>query len=219
MTSKQIGLRGGRPVLRGVLLSTLTLAVAALATAAAGETPPQAAEAVVPVPGAEPAAPSEARVQPPERRGRDRPPSLRRESARSARPPFDRPRSTRRMAAQLDLSQEQRDQLRQTAREIGDDRRIARRRVADARRALYRAARNPESASSEVQELGAELGRAQADALLARRSDWDRILGILTDEQREQLAARRAERAERREGADNRRRDRSRARGRNRRGF
>ena len=38
-----------------------------------------------------------------------------------------------------------------------------------------------------MQVLGEALGRAQADQALQRRSDRERIAGILTEEQREQL--------------------------------
>ena len=175
MISEPIGIRAGRPALRGVLLGALTLAVAALGIAAAGETPPEPSPAPTVESGNEPPSMLPAPgPQPRERSGRDRRRSFRREPARGARAPFDLLRSARRMAAALDLSEEQQDRLRAVAREIGDDRRDARRRIADARRDLHRAARNPDSAGAELQELGAALGRAQADALLVRRSSQDR---------------------------------------------
>ncbi len=93
----------------------------------------------------------------------------------------------RRMAAGLDLTEEQRDQMREAMREIGDNRRTSRREIADARRSFQRAARDPERSAEEVQALGEALGRAQADQALQRRSDRERIAGILTEEQREQL--------------------------------
>ena len=93
----------------------------------------------------------------------------------------------RRMAAALDLTEEQRDQMREAMREIGDNRRTSRREIADARRSFQRAARDPERSAEEVQVLGEALGRAQADQALQRRSDRERIAGILTEEQREQL--------------------------------
>ena len=93
----------------------------------------------------------------------------------------------RRLAAALDLTEEQRDQMREAMREIGDNRRTSRREVADARRSFQRAARNPERTAEEVQALGEALGRAQADQALQRRSERERIAGILTEEQREQL--------------------------------
>ena len=93
----------------------------------------------------------------------------------------------RRAAAALDLTEEQRDQMREAMREIGDNRRTSRREVADARRSFQRAARDPERSAEEVQALGEALGRAQADQALQRRSERERIAGILTEEQREQL--------------------------------
>ncbi|MYH23182.1 MAG: hypothetical protein F4023_10920 [Acidobacteria bacterium] len=93
----------------------------------------------------------------------------------------------RRAAAALDLTEEQRDQMREAMREIGDNRRTSRRGVADARRSFQRAARDPERSAEEVQALGEALGRAQADHALQRRSERERIAGILTEEQREQL--------------------------------
>ena len=93
----------------------------------------------------------------------------------------------RRAAAALDLTDEQRDQLRDAMRDISDNRRASRREVADARRSFQRAARNPERSAEEVQALGEALGRAQADRALQRRSERERIAAILTEEQREQL--------------------------------
>ena len=93
----------------------------------------------------------------------------------------------RRAAAALDLTEEQRDQMRDAMREISDNRRASRREVADARRSFQRAARNPERSAEEVQALGEALGRAQADQALQRRSERERIAAILTEEQREQL--------------------------------
>lgn len=93
----------------------------------------------------------------------------------------------RRLARALELTEEQRDQMREAMREIGDNRRTSRREVADARRSFQRAARNPERTAEEVQALGEALGRAQADQALQRRSERERIAGILTEEQREQL--------------------------------
>ncbi len=93
----------------------------------------------------------------------------------------------RRAAAALDLTEEQRDQMREAMREIGDNRRTSRREVADARRSFQRAARDPERSPEEVQALGEALGRAHADRALQRRSERERIAGILTEEQREQL--------------------------------
>ena len=103
----------------------------------------------------------------------------------------------RRVAAALDLTEEQRDQMREAMREIGDNRRTSRREVADARRSFQRAARDPERSPEEVQALGEALGRAHADRALQRRSERDRIAGILTEEQREQLEAMRERRGPR----------------------
>ena len=93
----------------------------------------------------------------------------------------------RRMAARLDLTEEQRDRMREAMREISDNRRASRREVADARRSFQRAVRDPEQGPEEIQALGEALGRAQADQALQRRSERERIAGILTEEQRERL--------------------------------
>ena len=103
----------------------------------------------------------------------------------------------RRLAAALDLTEEQRDQMREAMREIGDNRRTSRREVADARRSFQRAARNPERSAEEVQALGEAFGRAQADHALQRRSERERIAAILTEEQREQLETMRGRRGPR----------------------
>ena len=103
----------------------------------------------------------------------------------------------RRAAAALDLTDEQRDQLRDAMRDISDNRRASRREVADARRSFQRAARNPERSAEEVQALGEALGRAQADRALQRRSEREQIAAILTDEQREQLETMRERRGPR----------------------
>ena len=103
----------------------------------------------------------------------------------------------RRLAAALDLTGEQRDQMREAMREIGDNRRTRRREVADARRSFRRAARDPERSAEEVQALGEAFGRAQADHALQRRSERERIAAILTEEQREQLEQMRGRRGPR----------------------
>ena len=77
--------------------------------------------------------------------------------------------------------------MRDAMREISDNRRTSRRQVADARRSFQRAARDPEQSAEDVQALGEALGRAQADQALQRRSERERIAGILTEEQRERL--------------------------------
>ena len=103
----------------------------------------------------------------------------------------------RRAAAALDLTDEQRDQMRQAMREIGDNRRDSRREIADARRSFRQAARDSERTAAEIQTLGEALGKAQADAVVRGRADRDRLAGILTEEQRERLAQMRQNRGER----------------------
>ncbi len=103
----------------------------------------------------------------------------------------------RRAAAALDLTDEQRDQMRQAMREIGDNRRDGRRQIADARRSFHQAARDSERTAEEIQALGEALGKAQADAVVRGRGDRDRLAGILTEEQRERLAQIRQNRGER----------------------
>ncbi len=103
----------------------------------------------------------------------------------------------RRAAAALDLTDEQRDQMRQAMREIGDNRRDSRREIADARRSFRQAARDSERTAAEIQTLGEALGKAQADAVVRGRADRDRLAGILTEEQHERLAQMRQNRGER----------------------
>lgn len=103
----------------------------------------------------------------------------------------------RRLASELELTDEQRDQVRETMREIGDRRRDSRRQVADARRSFRRAAQDRERSVEEIQALGEALGRAQADQVLQRRSERERIASILTEEQREQLEQMRERRGQR----------------------
>ena len=93
----------------------------------------------------------------------------------------------RHMAERLDLTEEQRDQMREAMREIADNRRDGRRQVADARRSFQRAARDPQRTAEEVQALGEALGRAQAELALQRRTERERMAGILTEEQLQQL--------------------------------
>lgn len=112
----------------------------------------------------------------------------------------------RRMAAGLDLTEEQRDRMREAMREISDSRRASRREVADARRSFRRAVRDPEQGPEEIQALGEALGRAQADQALQRRSERERIAGILTEEQRERLEDMRERRGRWGQGARNNRR-------------
>ena len=100
-------------------------------------------------------------------------------------------------AAALDLTDEQRDQMRHAMREIGDNRRDSRREIADARRSFRQAARDSERTAAEIQTLGEALGKAQADAVVRGRADQDRLAGILTEEQRERLAQMRQNRGER----------------------
>ena len=103
----------------------------------------------------------------------------------------------RRAAAALDLTDEQRDQMRQAMREIGDNRRDSRRQIADARRSFRQAARDSERTAEEIQALGEALGKAQADAVVRGRADRARIAGILTEEQRQQLEQMRERRGQR----------------------
>ena len=103
----------------------------------------------------------------------------------------------RRAAAALDLTDEQRDQMRQAMREIGDNRRDSRRQIADARRSFRQAARDSERTAEEIQALGEALGKAQADAVVRGRADRERIAGILTEEQRQQLEQMRERRGQR----------------------
>lgn len=115
----------------------------------------------------------------------------------------------RRMATELGLTDEQRDQMRQAMRDMGDNRRDSRRQIADAQRFFRQAARDPERTSEEIQALGESLGRARADAVLRQRTDRERIAGILTEEQRAALD----QRWENREDGRSERRERRRRRG------
>lgn len=94
-------------------------------------------------------------------------------------------RWARRFGRELELTDEQRDGLRDAIREVSDARRDSRRAVADARRAFRQAVADPERTEDEIRGLGEALGRAQAEAAVARRGDRERILSVLTPEQRE----------------------------------
>ncbi len=85
---------------------------------------------------------------------------------------------------ELELTDEQRDAIREAARDAADARRDGRRAVQDARREFREAAADPERAADEVRALGEAAGRAEADAALSRRGEWDRIAAVLTEEQR-----------------------------------
>lgn len=102
-----------------------------------------------------------------------------------------------RAASVLELTEEQRDRLREAMREIADERHENRRRIGDAERAFRRASRDRERPAEEVRALGEALGRKRADAALQRRTDRDRISALLTEEQRARLAELRAEAPER----------------------
>ena len=93
----------------------------------------------------------------------------------------------RRAAAELNLTDEQREAMRQAMRESRDNQRDSRREVADARRSFRQAARDSERTGEELRALGEAVGRAQAEAVVQRRADRERIAGILTEEQRQQL--------------------------------
>ena len=124
---------------------------------------------------------------------------------RSRRPQADRfarddfGRWGRRLAEELELTDEQRDGLRDAIREVGDARRDSRRAIADAQRAFRRAAADPDRTGDEIRALGEALGRAQADAAVARRGERERILAVLTPEQRERASELREREGDRRE--------------------
>lgn len=99
----------------------------------------------------------------------------------------------RRVNAELNLTEEQREQMRQTQ----DDRRDRRRQIADARRAFREAARDSERTAEELEALGEAVGRAQAQAVVQQRAARQRIASILTEEQRQQLEQMRENRGER----------------------
>lgn len=91
---------------------------------------------------------------------------------------------SRRLAERLELTEAQRDELRDLFRELGDERREGRRALADARRELARALRDDARPAEEVRSLGEAVGRLQAEQGLRRRTDRERVVAVLTDEQR-----------------------------------
>lgn len=93
-----------------------------------------------------------------------------------------------RLAERLELTEAQRDELRDLFRELGDERREGRRALADARRKLARALRDDARPAEEVRTLGEAVGRLQAEQGLRRRTDRERVSAVLTDEQRARWA-------------------------------
>ncbi len=211
MTMSTAKRRFGRPLLAAGVLAVLGLTVGTLAVAAAGgglEAPRAARPGLAPDPVPEAAAAPlpEAGMQRPERRGgrrfdvrdrwrgsRDRGWGFR--GAIAGLPAFGP-----RLARELELTDEQRDQIRDTMRAVRDERTDARRQLADTRRALMEAARDPETTDARLRELGEAVGRNQADQIVAWRAGRGRILAILTDEQRARLNELRESRGERRGG-------------------
>ncbi len=188
--------------LRLRLVPTLLAAVPLgliLAGAAAAEGHPEPAARVAGVsavePGEESASQRDGRRSAVQERRTTR--GMRREGRSGSRSGSVARRFGRQMAERLDLTEEQRDQMREAMREIADNRRDGRRQVADARRSFQRAARDPERTAEEVQALGEALGRAQAELALQRRTERERMAGILTEEQLQQLEQMRDRRSQR----------------------
>ena len=117
-----------------------------------------------------------------------RPQTERRDRARR-RPLRDAAFRLERFAERLELTEEQRDQLRAVLRENRDGRRESAREIAAARRSLQEAVRDPERPDTEIRELGEALGRARADGILRARAGRKRIATILTEEQRARIGA------------------------------
>ena len=187
-----------RSILRGAFLLGLALALAAAGSMAAGQTRPDSERAAAARrDGRRPLAARQHRPARGERRG-FRP--GRRDAGAAAR------LFGRRAAGRLELTEAQRDRLREAYRQVSDERRESRRQIADARRSFREASRNSESTAEELAALGVALGRARAEAVVQRRAARERIAGILTEEQRERLEAWREERQERQRRAPRARR-------------
>ena len=105
-----------------------------------------------------------------------------------------------RMLRELDLTEEQRQQVRtlfEQAAETG-----AHKRLMEARRSLNEAVENGETDEGAIRELGYQVGLAEGDAAIERARMRAQITELLTEEQKSKLAQleqqRRQEREERR---------------------
>ena len=103
----------------------------------------------------------------------------------------------RRAAVRLNLTEGQREQMRRAVREMRNNQRESQRKIADARRSFRQAWRNPERTAEQIEALGEAVGRAQAEAVLQRRADRERVAGILTKDQRQRLEQMRDNRGDR----------------------
>lgn len=104
---------------------------------------------------------------------------------------------------QLDLSDEQREQVREAVGESREAGRDTARAMRDARRSLAEAVTAQPVDEDRIRSLAADLGRLQGDAALGRANLHAALWGLLTPEQQaratEIRAARQERRADRRE--------------------
>ncbi|MCY3846648.1 MAG: Spy/CpxP family protein refolding chaperone [Acidobacteria bacterium] len=100
---------------------------------------------------------------------------------------------------QLDLSVEQREQVRTAVAESREARRDTARAIRGARRALAEAVTADTVDEARIRSLAADLGRLEGDAAVARAGLRAALWRLLTPEQQERAAEIRAEREARRE--------------------
>ena len=100
---------------------------------------------------------------------------------------------------QLDLSTEQREQVRAAVAESRESRRDTARAIRRARRAMAEAVAADEVDEERIRSLAADLGRLEGDAAVGRANLRAALWRLLTPEQQTRAAEIRAERAARRE--------------------
>ena len=118
-----------------------------------------------------------------------------------------RPAATLLPLRQLDLSEEQREQVRAAVAESREAGRDTARALRDARRGIGEAVAAEAVDEERIRALAADLGRLQGDAAVGRANLRAALWLLLTPDQQARAAEIRAERAERQEERRERRRD------------
>ena len=93
----------------------------------------------------------------------------------------------RMLAAHLELSEEQRAQVRTLAEEHRESTRALRDRIRDARRTLHETIHADDSSEDAIRAASAVLAAAEADMAVARASHRKDFESLLTPEQKEEL--------------------------------
>jgi Spy/CpxP family protein refolding chaperone len=92
-----------------------------------------------------------------------------------------------RLAARLDLSTEQRDQVRAIVDKARPETRALRDKLTDNRQQLHALMRQGNAKESEIRKLAEAQGKLQADMMVQRAKVHNAINAVLTPEQREQF--------------------------------